>query len=95
MSRLYERNRDLSKPVEQIELVVSPEDEARLDAYLAGKLKWRSRTGARKLIDEGNVRVNGDLRKASTRLRDGDRVVITIERQNEGPEPDLRSAAQS
>ena len=88
MSRLYERNRDLSKPVEQIELVVSPDDEARLDAYLAGKLKWRSRTGARKLIEEGNVRVNGDLRKASTRLRDGDRVVITIERQNEGPEPE-------
>lgn len=88
MSRLYERNRDLSKPVEEIELVVSPDDEARLDAYLAAKLKWRSRTGARKLIDEGNVTVNGDARKASTRLRDGDRVVITVERQYEGPEPE-------
>ncbi|MEM8885304.1 MAG: RluA family pseudouridine synthase [Planctomycetota bacterium] len=87
MSRLYERNRDLSRPVERIELRVEPEEEGRLDQFLASKLKWRSRTGARKLVEQGCVSVNGDGRKASTKLRAGDVVVIEIERDHEGPEP--------
>ena len=72
MSRLYEKNRDLSRAIERIELTVQPEEEGRLDQFLAAKLKWRSRTGARKLVEDGLVTVNGAVRKSSTRLREGD-----------------------
>ena len=88
MSRLYDKNRDLSRPVEHIELTVEPDEEGRLDQFLAAKLSWRSRTGAQRLVDDGQVTVNGAVRKASTRLRPGDRVRIEIVRDDEGPEPE-------
>jgi len=88
MSRLYEKNRDLSQPIERIELTVQPEEEARFDQYLAARLRWRSRTGARKLIEEGRATIAGARRKPSSRVRAGDLVVILVERQDEGPEPE-------
>jgi len=88
VSRLYRKNRDLSRPVERLELLVEAEQEGRLDRYLAARLPWRSRTGAQELIDAGRVTVNGRARKASTRLRAGDRVDVEIVREDEGPEPE-------
>jgi len=87
MSRLYEKNRDLSRPIERIELTVEPEEEGRFDQFLAARLRWRSRTGARKLIEEGRATIAGEKRKPSTRVRAGEVITILVERQEEGPEP--------
>ena len=88
MGRLYEKNRDLSQPIERIELTVEPEEEGRFDQFLARRLRWRSRTGARKLIESGHATLGGEQRKASTRVRAGDVIEIRIERQEQGPEPE-------
>ncbi|MHC4937801.1 MAG: RluA family pseudouridine synthase [Planctomycetota bacterium] len=88
MSRLYGKNRDLSRPVDRIELTVQADEEDRLDRFLADKLRWRSRTGVRKLVEQGVVSVNGTPRKSSTRLKEGDVVAVEIIREDEGPEPE-------
>ncbi|HLC40464.1 MAG TPA: RluA family pseudouridine synthase [Methylomirabilota bacterium] len=54
------------------------EASARLDRLLVTRLPDISRTRLQQLIEEGNVRVNGAARKASYRLRAGERVTITI-----------------
>ncbi len=46
MSRLYKKNRDLSQPLESVELRVDRPDEGRFDLFLARHLPWRSRTGS-------------------------------------------------
>lgn len=80
MSGLYEKNRDLSEPLDRIELRVEPRDEGRFDAFLAARLPWRSRAGARKLIDDGTATLNGERRKAATKVRSGDLVVVEVAR---------------
>ena len=45
----------------------------RLDAFLAGQVE-KTRSSVQKLIEEGNVRVNGSPAGKNTRLREGDRV---------------------
>ncbi|HEU5054935.1 MAG TPA: RluA family pseudouridine synthase [Kofleriaceae bacterium] len=59
-----------------------PGEARRLDQFLADQLgageQPLTRSQVRRLIDEGEVRVNGDLVKAGTRLREGDRVEVTI-----------------
>jgi len=78
LSRLYPRNRDLSEPLERLELRVDKPDEGRFDRFLAERLPWRSRTGARGLIEEGRARVNGEPRKPSAKLRAGDVVTVDV-----------------
>jgi len=80
VSRLYRKNRDLSVPLDRIELRVEKSDEARFDAFLAAKLTWRSRAGAQRLIEEGQATLNGARRKSSTRVREGDTVVVEVRR---------------
>ena len=60
MSRLYPRNRDLSQPLDRVELRVEKADEGRLDLFLAKRLRWRSRAGVQALIEEGRAVVNGE-----------------------------------
>lgn len=94
MSRLYRRNRDLSQPLERVEIVVEKPDEGRFDTFLARMLTWRSRTGVQLLIEEGKALLNGARRKPSTRIRAGDRVVVEVARpprESPAPEPELRS----
>ena len=62
MSRLYRRNRDLSRPLERIELRVDAPDTGRFDIFLARRLPWRSRAGVRELIEDGSARLNGEAR---------------------------------
>jgi len=50
----------------------------RLDAFVAASCPELSRTHARKLIDEGFIKVNGKIAKASHKLNTGDSVKITI-----------------
>jgi 23S rRNA pseudouridine1911/1915/1917 synthase len=87
VSRLYPRNRDLSQPLERVELRVERPDEGRLDHFLVRRLRWRSRAGVRALIEEGKALVNGERRKPSTRVRAGDIVVVEVRRENAAPAP--------
>jgi len=50
----------------------------RLDRLLATRLPDISRTRLQQLIEEGDVRVNGVIRKASYRLRAGENVAVSI-----------------
>ena len=46
---------------------------SRLDAFLAGQME-KTRSSVQKLIEEGNVRVNGSPAGKNTRIREGYRV---------------------
>jgi 23S rRNA pseudouridine1911/1915/1917 synthase len=66
---------------ETLALTVSPPDAgARLDQCLAQYLGW-SRARLQKLVKSGLVLVNGEVRPASYRVREGDTVVVRV------PEP--------
>jgi RluA family pseudouridine synthase len=64
--RLFPRDRDLSQPLERIELRVRASDfgltveelELRLDQFLARHMTWRSRTSVQNLIKDGAVLVD-------------------------------------
>ena len=62
---------------ERVEHLVETGGE-RLDVFLAGRHPDLSRSRIRKLIDDGNVIVDGRAGKASTRLADGQNVSIGI-----------------
>jgi 23S rRNA pseudouridine1911/1915/1917 synthase len=80
--------RDLSKPLEQIKLLVDARlDGQRLDVALATVLPWRSRASIHRLIDGGYVRLTGRTAAASRRLRTGETVVVDVPPRAE-PNPD-------
>jgi 23S rRNA pseudouridine1911/1915/1917 synthase len=64
--RLFPRDRDLSKPLERIELRVRASDfglpveevEMRLDRFLARHMPWRSRSSVQALVKDGHVLVD-------------------------------------
>jgi 23S rRNA pseudouridine1911/1915/1917 synthase len=93
VSRLYKRNRDLSQPLERIELRVDKPDEGRFDRFLAARIRWRSRAGVQELIETGQATLNGEARKPATRVRAGDVVVVEVRREpadEPPPEPAVR-----
>jgi len=93
VSRLYKRNRDLSQPLDRIELRVDKPDEGRFDRFLASRIRWRSRAGVQELIESGQASLNGETRKPATRVRAGDVVVVEVRRETAGeppPEPAIR-----
>jgi len=57
----------------------------RLDVYLSGEVRPLARNQVQRLIDKGQVRVNGGPSKSSYKLKEGDRIEIDYE--IEGPEP--------
>ncbi|MCA8944507.1 MAG: RluA family pseudouridine synthase [Planctomycetes bacterium] len=70
--------RDLSKPLEQIEILVEDVcDGWRLDRTLQHYLPWRSRTGVVRLIDGGYVDHRGETR-ASRKVVKGEVIVVRI-----------------
>ncbi|RPI52813.1 MAG: RluA family pseudouridine synthase [Chloroflexi bacterium] len=64
-------------PVQQIELLASQGPE-RLDKFLAEQVPDLSRSAAQRLIDEGQVTVNGEPARSSHKVRAGDRVVALL-----------------
>ncbi|MHC4958345.1 MAG: RluA family pseudouridine synthase [Planctomycetota bacterium] len=78
--RITKRNRNLAEPIEEIELAVEKGEENRLDVFISERLSWRSRAGARKLIVEDAVRLNGRIPKPSTKVKAGDVVVVEVRR---------------
>ncbi len=62
---------------QQIEFQVD-ESKTRLDKYLAERVAELSRSAAQRLIDEGQITVNGELVKASYKVKVGDLVVVML-----------------
>ena len=50
----------------------------RLDLFLAGQDLGLTRSQLRRLIDEGNASLNGRLAKGSQRVREGDRISLSV-----------------
>ncbi|MEA5004573.1 MAG: RluA family pseudouridine synthase [Christensenella sp.] len=63
--------------------IIADESGARLDSFLAGELTQYTRSYLKQLIDNGGVFLNGRLAKASTKIRSGDEVTLTVPRQQE------------
>ena len=60
-------------------LTVTPEESrTRLDHYLSNKLGELTRSRIKKLVEEGNVLVNGAVTKAGAMLRTGDLVTVSV-----------------
>jgi 23S rRNA pseudouridine1911/1915/1917 synthase len=77
-------------PKKEFAVPPGPGSGSRLDVWLAGQVPGLSRAAARKLIDDGQVLVNGRAGKASVRLKDGDKVEAELESEEaaaEGPGP--------
>jgi RNA-binding protein YlmH len=66
--------------LEPIELTVVADDSftgrSRLDQYLASHIEDLSRARVQKLIDDGLVKVNGVIARASLKLKEGDLVEV-------------------
>jgi len=64
------------------------ENGKRLDAYVANQNEEITRTAAQRLIEQGNILVNGKKQKVSYKVSDGD--IITIE-ETEAKEIELKA----
>lgn len=64
---------------EQIEIIVSEEDESkRLDVFVESNVESLSRSRIKKLVDEELILINNKIAKASLKVKAGDQIVITI-----------------
>ncbi len=68
--------------LEPIELTVVADESftgrTRLDQYLAAHIEELSRARVQKLIDDGRIKVNGIIARASLKLKEGDLVEISL-----------------
>ncbi len=69
--------------MESLNLVVEEEAEERLDSYLASELAGLSRTEIKSLIVEGNIKVNGRIKKASYLVKIKDKIEVILPEQEE------------
>ena len=63
---------------ETVRFVLQRDLNKRLDRYLVDRITFLSRSGLQKLVDGGQVLVNGRVAKASTKVRKGDEVEVTV-----------------
>jgi 23S rRNA pseudouridine1911/1915/1917 synthase len=63
------------------EFEITPESGAneRLDVYLSRQIQDYTRSQCQRFIDKGQVAVNGEAKKSSYKLREGDRIEIEVE----------------
>ena len=66
-----------------VEKLVVDLDDVRLDAYIAKLKKDISRTMIQKLIEEGNILVNGKSKKISYKVQLGDEIELNIPKAKE------------
>ncbi|KMP11034.1 RNA pseudouridine synthase [Candidatus Nitromaritima sp. SCGC AAA799-C22] len=59
-------------------LVDSNSRTRRLDVFLSERQDELSRSGVKKLIEQGRISVNGSAAKANYKLKEGDRIVLDI-----------------
>ena len=77
--RAKRRPPDLSRPQERWVLDVEAGDDGkRLDAFLAARLPWRSRTAVQRLIHEGGVERRGRAGRPGERVRAGDAITLRV-----------------
>lgn len=70
--------------MEKISKVIGPKEEGeRLDIVLAGWIDSLSRTSVQKLIESGEVLLNGEKKKSSYRVKPGDHVLMERPRSSE------------
>lgn len=50
----------------------------RLDAYIASSIEGVSRTNVKRLIEEGNITVNGNTQKVSYKIQENDEIIVEI-----------------
>lgn len=63
---------------ESIKLTVEENGKERLDSYLAARMEGVSRSYIQRIIDEGNVLVNGKPAKRNYRMAAGDEVIFEM-----------------
>jgi 23S rRNA pseudouridine1911/1915/1917 synthase len=79
MPALERRYHDLSRPVRAFRFVVdSTEEGGRLDTLLRAHYPWKSRAHYQRMLERGQVRLNGRATRASARVRKGDEVVVDL-----------------
>jgi 23S rRNA pseudouridine1911/1915/1917 synthase len=79
LPRLTRQYRDLSVPVTEFTFTVNlPEEGTRLDLALRSHYPWRSREHYHRMLERGEVTLNGRVRKGSVRLRKGDVVRVKV-----------------
>lgn len=61
-----------------MEKLVADSENVRLDAYISSKETNLSRTNVQRLIEEGNILVNGQKKKISYKVQIGDNIEINI-----------------
>lgn len=66
-----------------MENIVVDTDNMRLDAYISKKNENISRTNIQRLIENGNILVNGEKRKISYKVQIGDNISINIPKPKE------------
>lgn len=77
--------RDLSKPLEEVKVQIDAAlHGTRLDVALTHFLTWRSRNSILELIRDGHVILEGREARKSSKVRDGEVIVIKIPKR---PEP--------
>lgn len=64
--------------MEKIEIYVDEEDNERLDTYLSNELDEISRTYLQKLIKDKQIEVNGQHKKASYMVKEGDNIIVLL-----------------
>lgn len=69
--------------METLELYVDEDDNERLDYYLATELNEVSRSYIQKLIKENNINVNGNIKKPSYLVREGDKIIVNLPKPKE------------
>lgn len=74
------RPRDLSRPVEEVQFVVQPDDDGlRLDLWIAARVTWRSRSDLVKRIEDGRILLDGRRARKSERLHAGQVVRVIVD----------------
>ena len=84
--------KNLAAPINAVSLSVTEADlPVRLDAFLARRMPWRSRSFFCQMIKKGEVRVNGGLARAGRRLEINDLVAldVTSYQQHYSPPADM------
>lgn len=69
-------------PRHELDVTADSGEGARLDVFLAERISGLTRSQLKKLINSGDVRVAGEVRRAGFKLRAGDRVVVEYETRN-------------
>ncbi len=72
------RGRNLSEPRSSLKLEVRSSGPRRLDSWLVESMAWKSRNRLQRLIRDGHVTINGEVAKASRRVRAGDVVEMRL-----------------